>query len=70
VDFTICCSFCSIHMDVLCWDEKCCEKLFDSFTVRIQASSHSVIIYSLLENSIHCAEAKKASECSTYSVMF
>ena len=59
LDFTICCSFCSVHRDVLCWEEKSCAKLFDRFTVCIQASSLSVIIYSLLKDFIYCTEAKK-----------
>ena len=43
-------TFYSIQADILCCDEKCCEDLFDSFTVCIQASSLSVIIYSLLKD--------------------
>jgi len=70
VDFTICCSFCSIHMDVLCWDEKCCEKLFDSFTVRIQASSHSVIFIACWKTLYIARKQKKRASVQLTQLCF
>lgn len=35
LDFIIYCLFYFIYVDVLCWDEKCCEDFFGSFIVYI-----------------------------------